>query len=99
MGTAIPDEAVFQTIIGNSPFASHVTGHEPTLTIWGRPQPPYPAILTLADLDELRQSSCLFARKFDPAQSRELMDRLDTLQDQPETTAQPPRIADIAFAT
>jgi hypothetical protein len=75
--TAIPDEAVFQTIIGNSPFARTITGKEPTMSIWNRPQPPYPATLVETDWDELAASPFLFARKFDPVQSKGLMDRLD----------------------
>jgi hypothetical protein len=75
--TAIPDEAVFQTVIANSPFRDRITGREIVLTIWDRPTPPYPAVLNEADWDELMASGHLFARKFDPVASAALMDRLD----------------------
>ena len=61
----IPDEMVIQTILSNSRFAERVAGDDLRLTIWDRPSPPYPAVLTSADLDLLLSSQKLYARKFD----------------------------------
>jgi hypothetical protein len=98
--TAIPDEAVFQTIIASSPFRQAISGREPTLAIWGRPEPPFPATLTLGDWDELVASPFLFARKMDPALSAQLMNRLDAVHaDVTDRSAQRPRIAAMASAT
>ena len=61
----IPDEMVIQTILSNSRFAERVRGDDLRLTIWDRPSPPYPAVLTSADLELLLSSEKLYARKFD----------------------------------
>ena len=78
-----PEEGLFQTIIGNSPFRAQVT-HNLTYNDWTRPAPPYPAIIdeqhlrqvfaapvVLAD-DAFGRGELLFARKF-PDDSEKLV--------------------------
>jgi hypothetical protein len=73
----IPDESFIQTIVSNSHLASRVTGDDLKLTVWDRLTPPYPAILTLDDLDMLRASDKLFARKFDVRVDETILRALD----------------------
>jgi Core-2/I-Branching enzyme len=73
----IPDESFVQTIISNSSFASRVTGSDHRVIVWDRPAPPYPATLTMNDLDMLLASDCLFARKFDAKLDSKILDALD----------------------
>lgn len=75
----IPDEAFFQTLVSNSPYAGDVTGHDLTFAIWDRPQPPYPAIIEADDLALARASGKPFARKFRPSDFA-LFDRIDALR-------------------
>lgn len=74
----IPDEAVIQTIISNSEYSSRISGSDLTFAIWDRPNPPYPAILSLEDLDVMKRSSKLFARKFDESGGFDLFTRIDS---------------------
>ncbi|HEY0603901.1 MAG TPA: DUF6065 family protein [Herpetosiphonaceae bacterium] len=84
--TLFPEEGLFQTIIGNSPFRMQVA-HNLTYNDWTRPAPPYPAII---DEQHLRQvfaapvvvaddafgtGDLLFARKF-PDDSQRLVAQL-----------------------
>ena len=72
----IPDECFFQTILMNSPLADSVERRTLTRVIW---RPPWPGVLTLADLPELLSEDYLFARKFSWPASQPLADRLDEL--------------------
>lgn len=84
-----PDEMVFQTILKQSSRAASIAGDA---TFAGVLPPPRvlthfadfegsssgsPATLTGADLDRIIASKALFARKFDPLVSAELLDELD----------------------
>jgi hypothetical protein len=60
----IPDECYFQTVLANSPFRDAIAGDDLRLSIWDRPEPPYPALLKPDDIDLLAASPKLFARKF-----------------------------------
>ena len=73
----IPDEAYIQTVLSNSHLANRVAQDDLRVIIWDRPQPPYPAILTLNDLDLLLSSTKLFARKFDLDKYPEIYKALD----------------------
>lgn len=73
----IPDESFIQSIISNSYLANRVTGNDLRFVVWDRPRPPYPAILTMRDLDQLLASDKLFARKVDANVDRNLLDALD----------------------
>jgi hypothetical protein len=72
----IPDECFFQTLLMNSPLAPGISKRNLTYIDW---RPPWPGILTSADLPKLLQSDCLLARKFDPASDGKVLDQLDSL--------------------
>ena len=71
----IPDELFFQTILMNGPEAERCVDFRLHYTEWSRM--PAPAILTQEDFPHLVGSSCLFARKFDPAVDEEVLDLID----------------------
>lgn len=73
----IPDEVFVQTILGNSPFAPSIVQGDLRFAIWDRPEPPYPATLTNADLPLLAASQKHFARKFDFDIHPHLADEID----------------------
>lgn len=77
----IPDELFFQTIISNSPFAERVEGDDRRFAIWNRPEPPYPALLGIGDLDALLSCPAWFGRKFDLAFDERVLDELDAVID------------------
>lgn len=76
-GSVIPDEAFFQSIVSNSPFAGAITGQDTKFAIWGRPNPPYPAILKEADFAEIVGSGKPYARKFYADHDSAILDRID----------------------
>lgn len=76
-GSFIPDEHFMQTILGNSPLAGTIVQDDLRFAIWDRPEPPFPATLTRADLPLLAASNAHFARKFDFESDRELADDID----------------------
>jgi len=71
----IPDECFFQTLLMNSPLAASITPRNLTYIDW---RPPWPGVLTMADLPKLQQSDCLLARKFDPTTDSRILDALDS---------------------
>lgn len=71
----IPDEIFFQTILLNSAEAERCIDFRLHYTEWSRT--PAPAILTAEDYQHLVESSCLFARKFDPAVDAQVLDLID----------------------
>ena len=71
----IPDELFFQTILFNSPEAERCIDFVLHYTEWSRD--PAPAILTREDFPHLEASTCLFARKFDPAVDAAVLDQID----------------------
>jgi hypothetical protein len=73
----IPDECFFQSILSNSPYARKIAGDGIRYADWENPNPNYPRTLMISDLEKLRESPALFARKFDAVRSQELVDRLD----------------------
>lgn len=73
----IPDESLFQSILSNSPFAGRIINNDLRYIDWERPNPKYPRTLEPDDFEFLRTSSKLFARKFDPDRSKELVTRVD----------------------
>jgi core-2/I-Branching enzyme len=86
-GSFAPDEAFIQTVVSNSFLAGHVTGENLRIAIWGRPQPPYPATLTMDDQEILRASHKHFARKFDPNVDSNILDVLDSWRLRHESAA------------
>lgn len=74
----IPDEMLFHTILGNSELRTKIEKRNLNYISWNPNGTP--RVLTIRDLDELhmaRESGCFFARKMDPATSRELCRKLD----------------------
>ncbi|WP_268934893.1 beta-1,6-N-acetylglucosaminyltransferase [Sphingomonas sp. Leaf4] len=75
--TMLPDEGFIQTILANSPFGAAIANDDLRLTIWNRPEPPYPALLGPTDFDVIAKSPALFARKLSLARFPALYDRID----------------------
>jgi hypothetical protein len=74
--SAVPDEAFFQTILMSSPLAPTIVNDDLRYIDWseGRPSP---RVLTMADLETLKASHALFARKFDTRVDAAVLDALD----------------------
>ena len=75
--TFIPDEAMFQTMLANSPFAKRVSSEALHYIDWERPNPKYPRTLDEEDFKRLAASPALFARKMHPERSAGLLARVD----------------------
>jgi hypothetical protein len=71
----LPCELFFQTILLNSPLAGSIVDDHRQYMSWRGGSSP--ATLTLADLDRVLSSGCLFARKFDMTVDAEVLNRLD----------------------
>lgn len=71
-----PDEALFQTILINSPLAPTIVNDDLRYVDWSEGGAS-PRVLTTYDLDRMLASHCLFARKFDPRVDAEVIDALD----------------------
>ena len=74
----IPDESLFQSILSNSKFRERIVNDDLRYIDWKRPNPNYPRTLDLEDYEFLRSSPKLFARKFSPDRSQELIEKIDT---------------------
>ncbi len=72
----LPDECLLQTLLMNSALAPNISSRILTYVHW---RPPWPGILTVDDLPELRRSDCLLARKFDTATDGKILDQLDSI--------------------
>jgi hypothetical protein len=68
----IPDEMFFQTILVNSPLRATLVNDDLRLIKW-----PGPAVLTSADLDEIKRAPDLLARKFDETVDAAVLDEID----------------------
>ena len=73
-----PDEMIFQTILHNSPFRTEMVNDNLRYVDWSAGGAS-PKVLTIDDADKLAKSGKLFARKFSPDKSAELLDYLDRL--------------------
>lgn len=71
----VPDEVFFQTILMNSPLRDRVVNDELRLVDWTRQ--PMPWVWRAADLETLRRSDKLMARKFDVSVDAEVLDLVD----------------------
>ena len=80
--TLLPDECFFHSIVFSQAANWGIPLHSTPLTYtrWEAVQPTSPLLLTETDYPDLIRSSCLFARKFDPEKSKNLLDRLDALE-------------------
>ena len=73
--TFVPDELIFQTILGNSPLADMLENELIHYTDWSHGAAS-PKTLTSADLPALARSDAWFARKFDTLADLDAVDRL-----------------------
>lgn len=71
----VPDEIFFHTILMNSPLRDAVVNDELRHVDWTRK--PLPAIFGVGDLETLRRSPKLLARKFDVTVDAEILDLVD----------------------
>ena len=74
--SACPDESFFQTILMSSPLADTLINDDLRYIDWSEGGPS-PRVLTVYDLERMRRSPALFARKFDPRVDAEVLDALD----------------------
>jgi len=74
----IPDESLFQSILGNSKFRDRIVNDDLRHIDWERPNPNYPRTVDMEDYEILSASPKLFARKFSPDRSAELIEKIDT---------------------
>jgi len=72
----VPDEMFFHTIVMNSPLRDSVVNDELRHVDWTRD--PLPAVFGAGDLETLRRSPKLFARKFDATFDAEILDLIDS---------------------
>lgn len=74
--TWAPDEFLVNTLLMNSPFSNMVI-NDNYRHIDRSTGGSHPKILTMTDLDSLRNSSRLFARKFDPKIDSQILNEID----------------------
>ena len=77
----IPDEILFNTIIMNSPFKDKVVPHDLRLVEWTKTEE-NPRIWRTGDIDNLRDSEYLYARKFDIRKDDQVLNRIDSYRRQ-----------------
>ena len=70
----IPSEMIIQTVLMNSPFHNRIVNDNKRYTTF---RGAHPIILTKQDYPELKKSEKLFARKFNPAVDKEILDLID----------------------
>ena len=73
----LPDETIFQTLLHNSPFRHAIISDDLHYIDRDRPNPTSPRVLDETDIDRLRGSPKLFARKFDMARGAGVLDLID----------------------
>jgi hypothetical protein len=74
---SIPDEIVFQTVLYSSPFQKDIISDDMHYVDWDRPNPSFPRVLEEGELEQLRSSPKLFARKFDMTRGTSIFDLID----------------------
>lgn len=72
----IPEEFYFQTVIMSSPFAKNVVDDNLRYIDWNERNGNCPAVLDVTDVEAIRESAALFARKVESPVSDELIDCL-----------------------
>jgi hypothetical protein len=78
--THVPEEVLFPTLVMNSRFAPQVVNDNLRHIHWTPRDGQNPAVLDLRDLDAIRSSGKLFARKLEHPTSTSLMKALDELR-------------------
>ncbi len=71
------DEMVFQTIVMNSPYKNKVVNENYRYIKWLSEDEVHPEILGEKDFENIKESSMLFARKFDMNRDRKVLDKID----------------------
>lgn len=84
--TYVPDEIYIQTVVMNSPYASHVTGTNLRYICWEMRNGNIPANLDISDLQAIRGSENLFARKVVSPVSDELIVAVEAFIKKPSST-------------
>jgi hypothetical protein len=97
--TLVPDEVFFHSIVKSSPWAGCINHDFEQGTLPGGTSPErgchyidwhsgetVPKVLDLSDLEKLRASKALFARKFEDPRSAELLESLESLRGEGQTT-------------
>lgn len=74
--THVPDEIFFHSIISSN-FPKSRIRPSSTYVNWKRKGCTLPVTFSKSDLDELKNTDCLYARKFDQETSSELLDSID----------------------
>ncbi len=75
--TLIPDEMYFQTILLNSPFAKSCVNNDLRDIEWNGGDGTHPIIFKTEHINRLKESSDLFARKFDIKVDSNVLDLID----------------------
>ena len=73
----LPEEFFFQTIFWNSEYRDKIVKNNLRFTVWKRRHGSRPAILDKRDIDDIRSSECIFARKIDAKISKKLVKLID----------------------
>jgi hypothetical protein len=69
------DEHFFQTILLNSPLKTQIINDNLRYINWDNPS--YPSILSINNINDVLESQCLFARKFDSEIDNKILDAID----------------------
>lgn len=76
--TFAPDEIYFSTILMNSPFKDSIENNNLRYINWAEKNGSRPAILDESDYDNIVKSDALFARKFQPLISKNLIQKVES---------------------
>lgn len=82
---AFPEESFYQTWLHLSPLVDQLINGEVHFIKWGEGS--HPLSLSSDDLPAMRQSTKLFARKFDQRVDAQLLDQIDRMLDDEETAS------------
>jgi len=76
MDSLAPDRMFFNTLAMNSPFADRIVNKTHTYEYWGETYKNnnHPVIFTSEDIEEIENSDCFFARKFDSNVDKDVID-------------------------
>jgi hypothetical protein len=79
--SALPEEFFFQTLLAGSPYVDQIDSDNRRFMDWTPRQGSRPAVLDLSDIETLRHTHALFARKFDSTVSEQLLNAIDRQSD------------------
>ncbi len=72
--TFCPEECIYQTILVNSPLKKTLVNNNLRFVLWDKQHNEIPGILDESNLQEIKKSNAIFARKFDSKISSNLLD-------------------------